>query len=288
MSFWSGEKLAQELPQLIEPFDEKQIDCAAYTLRIGREVYISPINTAEAASVTRRKLEDRESFVIPPGQFAFLLTEERIRVPPTAVGFISMKARVKFRGLVNVSGFHVDPGYEGPLVFSIFNAGPSPQHLAQGDNCFLIWYASLDRETGQTRKAPPLSGITSDLINPIAGEVQSLANLSGRLDRVEREHQILRWIGTTVITLAIALLIRGCPQQSTQSSVPPVTPSATTSPAQALPPAANTPQQTPAGQPLPESAAPPRIEPAGAPPPAGAAAPTVPRGAAPPTAPTQP
>src|SRR5262245_26127654 len=139
MSFWSGEKLVEELPRLIDPYDEKQIDCAAYTLRIGDEVYISPSDSAEASSSTRKKLDDSESFVIPPGQFAFLLTHERVRVPNTAVGFISMKARIKFRGLVNVSGFHVDPGYDGRLVFSVFNAGPSPVHLAQGDNCFLIW-----------------------------------------------------------------------------------------------------------------------------------------------------
>jgi len=40
--FWSGETLHQKLPELVEPFTMENIDCAAYTLTIGHEVYISP------------------------------------------------------------------------------------------------------------------------------------------------------------------------------------------------------------------------------------------------------
>ena len=217
MSFWKGETLSQELPRLIDPYLEKQIDCAAYTLRIGAEVYVSPTSSADAFATTRRQLDEKESFVIPPGQFAFLLTEERVKVPATAVGFISMKARIKFRGLVNVSGFHVDPGYDGHLIFSVFNAGPSAVHLARGDDCFLIWYASLDSPTTKVRTAPPLAGITSELINPIAGEITSLASLSERVGKVEREHQVLRWMGATLLTLAVAIFIRGCSMPSAQT-----------------------------------------------------------------------
>lgn len=222
MSFWSGETLAAELPRLIDPFDKQRIDCAAYTLRVGAEVYVSPSNSAEAATSTKRALGEKEGFVIPPGQFAFLLTEEKVTIPNTMVGLISMKARIKFRGLVNVSGFHVDPGYSGHLVFSVFNAGPAGVHLARGDDCFLIWYAALDNASQYVRKAAPLNGITSDLINPIAGELQSLANLAGRLEKVEHEHQLLRLGAATFVTIALAMLAifaRGCPQPVTQSNM---------------------------------------------------------------------
>ena len=88
-----------------------------------------------------------EAFTIPPGQFAFLLTEEVVSVPADALAFISIRAKTKFRGLVDVSGFHVDPGYCGQLTFAVFNAGPVPIHLKRGQPIFLIWYASLDCET---------------------------------------------------------------------------------------------------------------------------------------------
>ena len=206
MSFWSGDKLLEALPRLITPFDAKQIDCAAYTLRVGPEFYVSPTSRKEALTRTRDTLDEKQCFVIPPGQFAFLLTEEIVTVPASALAFISMKAKIKFKGLVNVSGFHVDPGYTGRLVFAVFNAGPTAVHLARGDDCFLVWYASLDRESHFVRKAPPFDGIASSLIMPIAGEVQSLASLSDRIDRVEAEQSVINTKAVIAIGLLLALI----------------------------------------------------------------------------------
>ncbi|HAP11624.1 MAG TPA: deoxycytidine triphosphate deaminase, partial [Afipia sp.] len=137
-SFWSGETLTERLPGLIEPFSPERIDCAAYTLAVGPEVYVSPNDqTVDPTTVTVRKLADGEAFTIPPGQFAFLLTEEVVSVPADAIAFISIRARTKFKGLVNVSGFHVDPGYRGQLTFAVFNAGPVPIHIRRGQPIFL-------------------------------------------------------------------------------------------------------------------------------------------------------
>ncbi len=117
--FWSGETLSERLQSLIQPFVPDRVDCAAYTLAIGPEVYVSPNDqTADPSTVTVRKLAQGDAFTIPPGQFAFLLTEEIVAIPADAVAFISIRAKIKFRGLVNVSGFHVDPGYRGQLTFA--------------------------------------------------------------------------------------------------------------------------------------------------------------------------
>ncbi|MDE0287070.1 MAG: hypothetical protein OXJ36_18900 [bacterium] len=92
-------------------------------------------------------LNEGERVNIPPGQFAHLLIHEYVRVPNSAVGLLSMKSKVKMRGLVNVSGFHVDPGYEGHLVFAVFNAGSSAITIRQREPTFLLWYVSLDETT---------------------------------------------------------------------------------------------------------------------------------------------
>ena len=94
--FWSGETLIERLPKLIEPFVSERVDCAAYTLAIGPEVYVSPTDqTADPATVTVRKLDEDEAFTIPPGQFAFLLTEEIVSVPADAIALISIRAKTK-------------------------------------------------------------------------------------------------------------------------------------------------------------------------------------------------
>lgn len=210
MAFWSGDTLAARLPSLIAGFDPERVDCAAYRLRMGREVYISPSTVDPAPNTGKRILVQGEDFSIPPGQFAFLLTEERVTVPQSAVAFISLRARTKLRGLVNVSGFHVDPGYTGRLLFGVYNAGPAEVHLARGDECFLIWYASLDSPSGTySRTGRMFETIPSDIINPIAGQLQSLAGLSARIDKVEADHQVLRVAAGGAATLFIALLVLG-------------------------------------------------------------------------------
>ena len=160
MSFLSGSRLVSDIPDfdIVRPFDESKVDCNAYTLSMGEEYFVTPESGLSFRKNKKHSLKRHasfadpvsairgrgESFVIPPGQFAFLLTEESVRIPAHLMGFISLKSRIKFRGLINVSGFHVDPGFEGHLIYSVYNAGPSPLHIARGDPLFLLWLARVE------------------------------------------------------------------------------------------------------------------------------------------------
>lgn len=190
MTFWSGERLVIELPHLIRPFEADQINCAKYTLHVGPEIYVTPnYDVANPSERPKRKLGDGEAFTIPTGQFAFILTEEIIKVPNSTVAFISIKTRVKYKGLVNVSGFHVDPGWNGRLLFSVYNAGPTTIHLQRGDQLFLIWYADLDRESRHPYVKPGSLGhmsIDGSLITDIHGEIHSLNSLTKKMNDQER------------------------------------------------------------------------------------------------------
>lgn len=78
-------------------FDEARLDSAGYRLAMGREVYVSPEKSAVRSSV--RKLEEQEAFLIPAGQFAFLITDEVVTVPDDAFAFIALRSKkTKFRG----------------------------------------------------------------------------------------------------------------------------------------------------------------------------------------------
>jgi len=217
--FWSGETLFERLPSLIKPFSKDLIDCAAYTLKIGHEVYVSPTDqSSDPRTATVRQLTDGEGFTIPPGQLAFLLTEEIVTIPPDALAFISMKGKIKFRGLVNVSGFHVDPGFKGRLIFSVFNAGPITIHLRQGQPTFLIWFASLDRTSASIKNGPVQERIDPEFLSNVSGELQSFASLLSkikdveksqgeRIHSIEREQTYYRVIGAIALALVIALSV---------------------------------------------------------------------------------
>lgn len=206
--FWGPGKLSRELSKgRITPFLGNRVDGASYRLSIGDEVYVSP--TAQSADKTTQstwQLKQRESFCIPPGQFAFILTLEKIRVELNEIAFISLRAKTKYRGLVNVSGFHVDPGFEGRLIFAVFNAGPDPIHLKQGEDIFLIWFSDLTDSCQQYRDPGP-DELPSDLVNGISGNLYSLAGLAQEFEEVKSKMESLRNIAFILITLAGGLLL---------------------------------------------------------------------------------
>ncbi len=216
MAFWSGETLKARLPGIFgDDFLEDKIDCSAYTLTVGGEAYITPDHKVSNPSThTAVKLEDGDPIAIPAGQFGFLLTKESVSMPNDAMAFISMKSKLKFRGLINVSGFHVDPGYTGRLIFSVFNAGPKPLHIKSGDDLFLIWFAELDNpETKEIKTNDPLNSISSDLINGISGEIQSAHSLSERMTEMDKQlndklHEInIKVIKYTLIAGALSTFL---------------------------------------------------------------------------------
>lgn len=212
MTFWSGDTLETRLQPgvIVRPFNKSQIDCAAYTLRMGSEVYVTPdaglgtIRRATEKIIDSKKpktLKKNEHFIIPPGQFAWLLTHETLKIPKNVLAFISLKTTYKFKGLINVSGFHVDPGFQGNLVYGIYNAGPQEIRLAEGKELFLIWFADLDAESKEHhRKKPPQERIHEDFL--VSGEILSLQNLQGELYRLD--HKLTRIVAWAIPLLAIA------------------------------------------------------------------------------------
>lgn len=219
--FWGGERLKTQLGKLISDYDESRIDRASYRLRVGPEVYVSPTGEPnDPRNKPKTKLDEGQGFTIPAGQFGFILTEERVTVPMNAVAFISIRAGYKFRGLVNVSGFHVDPHYEGRLIFAVFNAGPGPVHLSRGEPCFLIWYADLV-EPSKLGKRKGYNSIPSELTGPIAGGLQSFASLlskinendkklTDRVGAIEREQAVVKWAMALAVGALVTLGLREC------------------------------------------------------------------------------
>lgn len=217
MTFWRSETMRGRLPaeQLIEPYHEENVKHGAYELGMGPEAFIT--STTEKKKKT---LADGEPLVIPSGQFALLLTEEQVTVPLNAIAFISMKFGVKRRGLINVSGFHVDPGFTGRLKFSVYNAGGSDITITRRDRVFLVWYANLDAATedGYSRRTPQDS-ITSDDQNVMHGEVASPAELKSRLDELKHFDVHRKWLLGVVAVTFVGILVRLMFMQSSATEV---------------------------------------------------------------------
>jgi dCTP deaminase len=202
MAFWSGETVSRNLSSLITPFDLKSVNYASYELAVGSEAFVTRDgliagNPAVQLTAHLEKRPPQNTIVIEPGQFAFLLTEEVVEVPNNAIALISMKASLKFRGLINVSGFHVDPGFKGHLLFSIYNAGPREIILRRSQKVFIIVYADLDQASSApfvyAGAAQGQDSIKTELIDHIAtGQVFSPMRLQTEMTEIRKDLTAVR------------------------------------------------------------------------------------------------
>lgn len=238
--FWSGETLRNRLDTLIDQPDPDQVEYATYLLAVGPEIYVTPVGEKDAQTRSKHILKDRESYAIPPGQLALLTTKERVTVPNYAMAFIAMRSKFKFRGLINVSGFSVDPGYSGNLIFAVYNAGPSPVHVTEGERWFTIFFADLDRESAFVRD-PNRShgGITSEQITAISADFLTLKGLDtriteteealeDRLKAIERDNALIRWGSAAILGFLLTFAARSCVQSDPPRLPPYINPSAPT------------------------------------------------------------
>lgn len=217
MAFWSSQTLEERAHELIIGGDAKPtVDCNSLRLCVGEEIFVTP-HLDDANNVTKRRLTPREPFTIPPQQFAFILTEERVRIPVDAMAFISMRATFKMLGLVNVSGFHIDPGWDGKLIFAVFNAGPSPVNLERGHPVFLMWCADLDKPSEKHKTKPGSNTIEPERLAALTRPSDSLYGLNKRLleesksrkdaadDMRDRLHAVEKMMVAMKVRNAIAL-----------------------------------------------------------------------------------
>ncbi|UXC17444.1 dCTP deaminase domain-containing protein [Comamonas squillarum] len=227
MAFWSGEELAQHLPGLIDGFNVKNLDCASYRLSVGDQVFATSdkfsSSAPSAALVSVLKDPPDNLLRIRPGQFAFLMTLESVRVPNYALALISIRAGYKFKGLINVSGFHVDPGWDGKLLFSVYNAGPADVIVERGEPMFLIVYADLDRDSAKTYngasqrqvdiKASLLANMTEQVFSPLMLQ-RHLADLEKRTNdfaiKLDGTMSLIRaTLGALITVVGLILTVLG-------------------------------------------------------------------------------
>ncbi len=200
--FLTAQEIEKREAEFFKPgvFDEKRADGASYDLCLGEEVYIS-------GSESPIKLSDANPFIcIPRGQFALLMTKEYVMIPQKFFALISIKFSIKKLGIINISGFHVDPTWEGNLVFSIFNAGPNDVILKYGDPVFMIFFyeLTLDAKVESKINYYKNRNLPVDIVTSIKGSSASLSDVEKRVRDLELTSKL--FIGL-LISVAVGLIL---------------------------------------------------------------------------------
>lgn len=97
-----------------------------------------------------------------------------MKLPDFLVGFITLRNRYKLQGLVNITGFHVDPTFQGRLVFGVNNAGPSDIRLRLGEPTFSIFFARVEGPKSEERK-PDSDQLPLDYVQLLGGSSLTLS-----------------------------------------------------------------------------------------------------------------
>lgn len=226
MSFWSTQKFSATGKDIVEPYDEKHLKHGAYELAVGPEAFIT-------SSEVKQTLGERQQLSIHSGQFGLLITEEIVHIPTTAIGFISIRASIKFQGLVNVSGFHIDPGFSGRLKFAVYNAGSRDIALERGERIFMMWLSDLDQEISDPYrgKREGQMGIAADDVRQLQDDIASPAalkqqlteietNVEKKFNSLEKEISFLRAVGLALVLAMLGPCLRDTafPARDTRSN----------------------------------------------------------------------
>lgn len=187
-----------------QPPPQQDVGPASVDLHLGSEYYIS-----EMASPAH--LSDTEAFVtIPHGEFALLITREVLQVPRNMLGFMTIRITYKGKGLINVSGFHVDPGFTGQFYFSVYNAGPRDIKLKWKEPVFTLFLAALTRETAPYKGAHANQrGLPPNVVAELGGAPVNLVKLNERLSHLEtRTNMFFAAAAALTLVLFAAVLER--------------------------------------------------------------------------------
>lgn len=177
---------------------------ASVDLHLGSEYYLA--NMAAPGHLS----DTAEYVTIPHGEFALLITREFLNIPTNILGLMTMKIKYKGTGLINVSGFHVDPGFSGQFFYSVYNAGPTDMKLKWKEPVFTIFLATLAQPTsGYEGDHQGQQGLPPDLVSELGRPPVNIVKLDERLIEVETTMKIYFAIAASLLLILISGVVAG-------------------------------------------------------------------------------
>jgi deoxycytidine triphosphate deaminase len=102
-----------------------------------------------------------DEHILITGAIAVLTTSEILNLPARIAGIGFPPSHVSIKGLLVTNPGHVDPGYEGPMHFTVINMGRQPYVLRVSDPICTLLLFELD------------SPVAADLLIPVMWALDS-------------------------------------------------------------------------------------------------------------------
>ncbi len=132
---------------LIEPYEEGNIQASSIDLRLGDEIliYENSFIDIKDTSLSVKRVDISDGFVIEPKAFVLATTLEYIKLPDYITAFVEGRSSLGRLGLFIENAGWVDAGFEGQITLELYNANSCPIKLYPGMRICQIVLAELDK-----------------------------------------------------------------------------------------------------------------------------------------------
>ncbi len=162
-------------------FDASSLQTTSYDIRVGKKAIIG--GQGKEMDLTS------ESLVIDPGSYAGIISLEKIKLPNNVLAQIGSKRKFSYEGLILLTGSVIDPGYEGHLLFGLYNASTKRVVIPTRTKICNIVFVLLEKEQKPVAPDPALliGSFPSDFVNKMANmEVLPWARISEEVKQIQR------------------------------------------------------------------------------------------------------
>jgi len=131
---------------------DAQIQPSSFDLTIGK-IFVPQGQEDEGP------IEPQSGYILKPGRTVVVISHEEIKLSAEFAGFGFPPARISRQGLLMTNPGHIDPGFDGPLSFTVINMGSKNFTLSRGDVIATLLFFRLNAAV--SRGFAPGSGSSS-------------------------------------------------------------------------------------------------------------------------------
>ncbi len=165
-----------------DTYDPTSLEPCSYDVRVGLKGILG--GQGEEIDLQSRALE------LGPGAYAGILSLERLVLPSDTFARIGSKRFFSYEGVILLTGAIVDPGYEGHLLFGLYNASQKKVIVRTRRKICNITFERLPHATDKIAASDPdlrTGNFPDDFVNKMANmEVLPWMQISERVKQIEQ------------------------------------------------------------------------------------------------------
>jgi deoxycytidine triphosphate deaminase len=165
-----------------ETFDKASLEASSYDVRVGLLGVVG--GEGKVVNLAEHPIE------LGPGAYCGVISQERLRLPPHILARIGSKRTLSYEGVILLTGTVVDPGYDGHLLFGLYNASQRRVWIRQSRKICNIVFEKLGKQSDKPAPSDPnlRSGNFPDtFVDRMANmEVLPWMQISDRVKQIEQ------------------------------------------------------------------------------------------------------